>query len=86
MTKPSPRDPPLIKIVFPVKENRKREVRRAIAHAIDRDEIIKIFRGGSLTHHRVMNGPFPPETWATPTAPPGRRPRSSPVMSSPARS
>lgn len=46
-----------------------KNLRRAIAHAIDRDEILKTFRAGTL-NHRPLTGPFPPDVWATPTSPP----------------
>lgn len=43
-----------------------RSLRRAIAFAIDRDAILNtVFKVGTL-HHRPMDGPFPPETWAVP--------------------
>jgi peptide/nickel transport system substrate-binding protein len=40
-----------------------RPLRRAIAFAINRDEILRIFKAGQLVHQE-MNGPFPPNTWA----------------------
>jgi ABC-type transport system substrate-binding protein len=45
-------------------------LRRALAHAINREEIVqKVFKAGSQ-NHRALNGPFPPDTWAIPTTPP----------------
>jgi ABC-type transport system substrate-binding protein len=44
-------------------------LRRALAHAIDREEIVRAFKAGTL-YHRPLTGPFPPDTWATPTSPP----------------
>ncbi|MFL5339047.1 MAG: ABC transporter substrate-binding protein [Gemmataceae bacterium] len=45
-------------------------LRRALAHAVNRDDIVtKVFRAGTQAH-RVLNGPFPPDTWATPKSPP----------------
>lgn len=41
-------------------------LRRALAHAIDRESILKeVFRAGTL-HHSALNGPFPNGTWAVP--------------------
>ncbi|MCX7701514.1 MAG: ABC transporter substrate-binding protein [Gemmataceae bacterium] len=43
-----------------------RPLRRAIAFAINREEILRtLFKAGTL-HHRPLNGPFPPDTWAVP--------------------
>lgn len=40
------------------------ETRRALAHAIDREKILdQCFREGTK-HHRPLNGPFPPGSWA----------------------
>jgi ABC-type oligopeptide transport system substrate-binding subunit len=46
-------------------------VRRAIAHAINREQILQdVFRlSGHEGWHRALNGPFPPDCWA---AKPGR--------------
>lgn len=44
-------------------------LRRALAHAVDRDTIVQALRAGTLSH-RALTGPFPPDSWATPTAPP----------------
>jgi peptide/nickel transport system substrate-binding protein len=43
----------------------KGNLRRAIALAINREEILnKMFRYGFASHHRVLNGPYPPGSWA----------------------
>jgi ABC-type transport system substrate-binding protein len=43
-------------------------LRRAIAYAIDREEVLRaVFRAGT-PNHRALNGPFPPDVWATPPA------------------
>jgi ABC-type oligopeptide transport system substrate-binding subunit len=40
-------------------------LRRAIAHAINREEILnEQFRCGNPTLHRALNGPYPPGSWA----------------------
>lgn len=44
-------------------------LRRALAHAIDREEILKQFRVGT-PNHRALAGPFPPDTWTVPTKSP----------------
>lgn len=45
-------------------------LRRAIAHAIDREGILRdVFKAGTL-HHSILSGPFPNGTWATPESPP----------------
>ncbi len=44
------------------------DVRRGIAHAIDRDTILaEVFRAGT-THHKPLAGPFPAGSWLDPTA------------------
>jgi ABC-type transport system substrate-binding protein len=45
------------------------DLRRTIAHAIDRTKILnEVFRGGPTSDpmppHRPLNGPYPPGTWA----------------------
>jgi peptide/nickel transport system substrate-binding protein len=47
------------------------ELRRAMAHAIDREAILnKVFRDGQPNQHRPLNGPYLPGTWACkPTIP-----------------
>ncbi len=45
-----------------------RALRRAIAFAINRDEILKVFQAGTA-NHRELNGPFPNGTWAAPESP-----------------
>jgi ABC-type transport system substrate-binding protein len=42
------------------------ELRRALAHAIDREKILNaVFRGdGMANFHRPLNGPYPPGSWA----------------------
>src|SRR5262249_7430439 len=42
------------------------DVRKAIAHAIDRKQLLEdFFRAGlGPDVHRVLNGPFPPNSWA----------------------
>jgi ABC-type transport system substrate-binding protein len=45
------------------------ELRREIAHAINRKEILdKIYRaqGKGEAYHRALTGPFPPDCWASP--------------------
>jgi peptide/nickel transport system substrate-binding protein len=40
-------------------------LRRAIAHAINREQILnEKFREGYATFHRPLNGPYPPGSWA----------------------
>src|SRR5262249_22012445 len=47
-----------------------RSFRRAIAFAINRDEIVKsVFRANTQSH-RSLDGPFPPDTSACPEPPP----------------
>ena len=42
-------------------------LRRAIAHAIDRQGILtKHFREGVPTRHQALTGPYPPRSWACP--------------------
>jgi peptide/nickel transport system substrate-binding protein len=43
------------------------DVRKAIAHAIDREALLNdFFRAGlDKNVHRALNGPFPPNTWAS---------------------
>jgi hypothetical protein len=42
-------------------------VRRAVAHAVDREKILDdVFRAGAKEFHRPLTGPFPPNTWACP--------------------
>jgi ABC-type transport system substrate-binding protein len=45
-----------------------RALRRAIAFAINREEILRVFQAGTA-NHRELNGPFPNGTWAAPDAP-----------------
>jgi peptide/nickel transport system substrate-binding protein len=41
------------------------DVRRAIAHAIDREKVLNAcFREGVETVHRPLDGPYPPSSWA----------------------
>ena len=50
------------------------DIRRALMHAIDREAILRsVFRNPAEPEqfHRILNGPFPPESWAaTANAPP----------------
>jgi ABC-type transport system substrate-binding protein len=47
----------------PLRENI--ALRRAIAHAINREEILdQKFRSKFQNYHRVLNGPYPPDSWA----------------------
>jgi ABC-type oligopeptide transport system substrate-binding subunit len=40
-------------------------LRRAIAHGIDRESILNtVFRNGDANLHRLLNGPYPPGSWA----------------------
>ncbi|HLN30742.1 MAG TPA: ABC transporter substrate-binding protein [Gemmataceae bacterium] len=40
------------------------DLRRAIAHAINREDILnKFFRDGTA-HHKPLSGPYPPKSWA----------------------
>jgi peptide/nickel transport system substrate-binding protein len=40
-------------------------LRKAIAHALDREKILdKVFRAGQKDFHKVLNGPYPPGSWA----------------------
>lgn len=51
---------------------RNQKLRQALAHAVNRDAILKdCFRGGDLkTAHQALNGPYPPGSWAAnPDAP-----------------
>jgi ABC-type transport system substrate-binding protein len=46
-----------------------RALRRALAFAINREEVVRsVFRGPTASH-RVLDGPFPPGTWACPDSP-----------------
>jgi ABC-type transport system substrate-binding protein len=43
------------------------QLRRAIAHAVGREQILNdVFRASATEFHRPLNGPFPPNTWACP--------------------
>ena len=43
------------------------DVRRALSHAIDRERVLnEVFRAGRDEHHKALNGPYPPNTWAIP--------------------
>ncbi len=43
----------------------KKEAREAVSMAINRENIIEtIYRGKTKTHHAVLNGPFPLNSWA----------------------
>lgn len=45
-------------------------LRRAIAHAIDREEILeKVYRAGFPQFHKALVGPYPVDAWATPRLP-----------------
>ncbi len=49
-----------------------RDLRRFLAHAIQRDAILTtIFRAGFEKHHQPLSGPFPPDTWPCNTIVPG---------------
>jgi peptide/nickel transport system substrate-binding protein len=42
-----------------------KDLRQAIAHAINREEILnEKFRAGVASYHKVLNGPYPPSSWA----------------------
>lgn len=42
-------------------------LRRGVAHAIDRDDILdKVYRAGFKNFHKPLVGPYPPESWAVP--------------------
>ena len=42
-------------------------LRRGLSAAIDRESILNVaFRTGGVKNHRVLPGPFPPNSWATP--------------------
>lgn len=42
-------------------------LRRGIAHAIDREEILeKVYRAGFNNFHKALVGPFPPNSWCIP--------------------
>jgi ABC-type transport system substrate-binding protein len=44
-------------------------LRRALAHSIDREDILdKAFRAGFKQFHKPLVGPYPPESWAVPKA------------------
>lgn len=57
---------------------RRNELRRALAHAIDRDVIVKeALRSGNARMHQSLTGPFPPGAWP---APPAAKPLFQPEL------
>jgi peptide/nickel transport system substrate-binding protein len=50
-------------------EDAGRSLRRAVAFSINREELLRIYKAGTL-NHKELNGPFPNDTWAAPSSPP----------------